>query len=118
MFFLTKTVYSTVFSRQNGLRLMEMSMRRVSKVTMTKTKYGTPCVQVNGRQYFLFHLTSIEKGKDDYAWIVTHQNGEVFEVWGGKASGGGARQWYVEWPNGGNAKCTSLVDGLKLLDGM
>jgi hypothetical protein len=86
----------------------------MSKVTCTEEKVW----RINGRSFYLPHLVSISQGDYSYEFKVTHQNGMTFVVWGGKASGGSADQWYCDWPNGKKAKCSSLVDALKMLNGM
>jgi len=90
----------------------------MSTARITTDKYGRNVV-ANGRKFFLPRIIKIEPGKDSYSFNVTRSCGTIYEVWGGKASGGPANQWYIEgFPSGKPIHCTGLVDALKLLNGM
>lgn len=89
-----------------------------AKITEDRYGYGNRVVRVNGRDHHLPRIESVDQ-VDTYSFRVTHRNKQQFLVWGGKKSGGHSNQWFVDgWPNGGSIKCTSLVDALKMLDGM
>lgn len=87
---------------------------------MGVNRYDTRVVIVNGRHYYLPRLVTVV-ATGTYSFRVEHRNGETFNVWGGKASGGASNQWYIDG-NGqegrSDIRCTSLVDALKLLNGM
>jgi len=90
----------------------------MSTAIIGKNKHGSRVVRVNDANYYLDRIQSITVRPNGYEFDVTHRNGQTFVVWGGKKSGGGVRQWYCDWSTGGSSKCTSLVDALKLIDGM
>jgi hypothetical protein len=91
----------------------------MSNARITTSKYSDmKVVKINGRTYYLDKIVAIEK-TDSSTFRVTHANGQVFSVWGGKASGGHGDEWYVDgWPSGKSIECTSLADALQLLHGM
>jgi hypothetical protein len=81
-------------------------------------KYGN-MVKVNHRQFYMPKIESIEPGENSYSFVVKHRNlVDKFIVWGGKKSGGHSHEWYCDWPNGRTVKCSSMVDALKMLNGM
>ncbi len=91
----------------------------MSNARITTSKYSDMrVVNINGRTYYLDKIVAIEK-IDSSTFRVTHANGQVFSVWGGKDSGGHSNEWFIDgWSSGGSIKCTSLADAVKLIHGM
>jgi hypothetical protein len=83
---------------------------------MTTNKYDTRVVRVNGRDFYLRRIYGVEQ-VEAYSFRVTHASGRKYLVWGGHIAGGRSNEWFVDG-DGESYKATSLVDGLKLLDGM
>jgi len=70
-------------------------------------------VRHNGRRYF--NLQNLNKVSDGH--YTVEYRGEVYKIEGGKALGGGSREWFLSGPyleKGVN--CTSIADALRLLD--
>lgn len=91
----------------------------MSSLKIIEDKFGKYVV-VNGRKRWLPMIESVERSpKSSYEFLVKHRNlTDKFVVWGGKASGGRSNEWYVDWPNGRNAKCSSLMDAMDMINGM
>lgn len=75
-------------------------------------------VKINGRSYFLDHLTNFTTvGRGKYA---VERYGISYTIEGGKHLGGRSRgDWFVdcdEWCK--HIVCDSLIDAVRLLDGM
>lgn len=90
----------------------------MSSARITTDKYNTPGVLVNGRHYYLPRIESVSK-VDGSTFKVVRVGGMEFTVWGGKKAGTYAHDWTIDGVNGySDIRCTSLVDALKLIDGM
>jgi hypothetical protein len=74
--------------------------------------------KIGRRTYYFDRIAEIARaGVGKYA--VTMKSGATWIIEGGRAAGGTARDWYVDSSEGGKTmRATSLVDGLRLLDGM
>jgi hypothetical protein len=99
-------------------RIESAIMAPMSNAHITDGRYGR-VVKINGRMRYLPMIESIVPGKDSYSFIVKHRNlATPFEVWGGKASGGRHNEWFIDQNGAEFAKVTSLMDALKMLNGM
>jgi hypothetical protein len=74
-------------------------------------------IRVNGRLHFYEHLSNFKRV--DKGWYTVEHHGVEYQIEGGKHAGGSRRDWFVtsiDWCEA--IGCTSLVDALKMLDGM
>lgn len=85
-----------------------------------ETRAALGGIKINGRWKYFDNLSEFVK-VSSYEYTV-RRSGWTFTIWGGKKSGGRSNEWYVEskdaWDSGKPIPCTSLVDALKLIDGM
>lgn len=83
----------------------------------TARTFTTPHVMINGRVYFVDHLTDFTKtARNKY---TVKRNTTVYTIEGGRHAGGTSREWFVEcaeWKK--PIVCTSVADAIKMLDGM
>lgn len=79
--------------------------------------FCSPHVVVNGRVYFVEHLTDFTKVARNKYTVV--RNSTVYTIEGGRHAGGTSREWFVECSEwNGPIVCTSIVDAIKMLDRM
>ncbi len=71
---------------------------------------------VNGRRVYVRRIESIAK-EGGYTFKGQADGGD-FEIFGGLASGGTARQWFVKWATLGDfwMDATSMVDAVSLIE--
>ena len=82
---------------------------------------GWNTISVNGREHFdLDCIDEIQPATYEGStlsseWIV--RAGEMtFTVYGGGHSGGSRTDWFVQFPNGGKMKCTSLIACIRCIN--
>jgi hypothetical protein len=74
-------------------------------------------MNVNGRRFYFQRLANLKRVSRS-RWTV-ERNGLVFQIEGGRHAGGTRRDWFLDGPLfTGSIDCTSLVDALRLLEGM
>jgi hypothetical protein len=74
-------------------------------------------IKVNGRRYWFEHVTNLKRVSRS-RWTV-ERNGVEFRIEGGRHAGGTSREWWLDGPQFNDSiDCTSLVDALRVLEGM
>ena len=74
-------------------------------------------MKVNGRRFYFDHLANLKRVSRS-RWTV-ERHGVEYRIEGGRHAGGSRREWFVEGGAfNGPIDCTSLVDALRLLEGM
>ena len=75
-----------------------------------------PSIMVNGRTIFLRRVTEITQTRPGH--FAGLADGEPFNIEGGRAAGGTARDWFVAWPVAwaGSINATSLKDAIHLIE--
>jgi len=72
-------------------------------------------IKINGRQTFFNSIESVEKVKPG-SFKVTTRNG-VYEVGGGRHSGGASNEWFFSGPHyNGTVFASSLKECCKMID--
>lgn len=77
-------------------------------------------IKINGRLQFFRRIETVTGSRGKFAVKAAH--GE-FRVEGGKRAGGTRRDWFLDWSLDGedfckSIHCTSLMDALRVIDGM
>jgi len=74
-------------------------------------------IKINARRVFVNHLTDFKRITKNAYTVMRY--GTKYTISGGKHAGGRRNEWFVECKEW-NAPiiCTSVVDAIKMLDGM
>lgn len=73
-------------------------------------------LKINGRTKFFNVVTEVTLVKPG-SYRVTTSRGDVYEVGGGRDSGGAHNEWFFNGPHyAGTVFCTSLVEACKMID--
>ena len=72
-------------------------------------------IKINGRAKFFNRIKSVTKIAAARYAVETYANGS-FHVEGGKKSGGGRNEWFLDGFGSSPINCTSLLDALRCID--
>ena len=74
-------------------------------------------IKVNGRKVYVRRIESLEQGEYSWEW-VGKAGGTAFKIFGGRASGGRANEWFVQWDTLGDftMNATSFTHAVRLIE--
>lgn len=89
----------------------------MTTVKMITTNHNNPALIINGRQVLVNRITEIANTNASWEW-VGKAGGYDFRIFGGKASGGSANEWFVEWAALGEdtMNATSFTECVKIIE--